>query len=113
MKMLSNNRRRPSPWAHILPSLPVTAAFLLGLGLAPDSRAQQSGFVAVPPDLPNLVGVGLGVAPDYEGSDDLTFGVLPAGQDILECVQTPEAGRSPLNIDIIPRFPESLIPWAP
>ncbi len=51
---------------------------MLALGL--EAHAQQSFIVAVPPDLPNLVSVGIGTAPDYEGSDDLTFGVLPAGQ---------------------------------
>ena len=60
--------------------LPVAAAVFLVLTLGLEARAQQSFIVAVPPDLPNLVGVGFGIAPDYEGSDDQTFGVLPAGQ---------------------------------
>ena len=60
--------------------LSVAASVFIVLALGLQAQAQQSFIVAVPPDLPNLVSVGLGVAPDYEGSDDLTFGVLPAGQ---------------------------------
>ena len=68
---------RSMPFAR---PLPVAALVFLVLGLGLEARAQQSFIVAVPPDLPNLVGVGFGIAPDYEGSDDQTFGVLPAGQ---------------------------------
>ena len=67
----------PAPFVR---SLLIAAAFLLVSGLGPGANAQQSGIVAVPPDLPNLIGIGFGIAPDYEGSDELTFGVLPAGQ---------------------------------
>ena len=35
-------------------------------------------MVPISLEVPNIVGVVVGVAPDYEGSDDYTFGVLPA-----------------------------------
>ena len=60
--------------------LSVAAAFFLVLALSLGAHAQQGGIVAVSPDIPDLIGIGFGIAPDYEGSDDVTFGVLPAGQ---------------------------------
>jgi outer membrane protein len=60
-------------------SFQIAAVFLLASSLGLGAHAQQ-GIIAVPPDLPNLIGVGFGIAPDYEGSDDFIFGVLPAGQ---------------------------------
>ncbi len=45
--------------APIARSLQVAAALLLVLGLGLGARAQQGGIVAVPPDLPNLAGLGL------------------------------------------------------
>ena len=60
--------------------LALAAVLITISGLGADAYAQQSVLVAVPPDLPNLAGVGTGIAPDYEGSDEFTFGVLPAGQ---------------------------------
>jgi len=38
----------------------------------------QHLVIPIPGEVPNVVGVAVGVAPDYEGSDDYTFGVLPA-----------------------------------
>ncbi len=66
-----------SPFAR---SLLIAAAFFVRSGLGLGAHAQQGGIVAVSPDIPDLIGVGFGIAPDYEGSDDVTFGVLPAGQ---------------------------------
>ncbi len=80
-KTASGGSRSASRWSRcFVRSLPVAATTLLVLGHGLEARAQQSFIVAVPPDLPNLVGVGFGTAPDYEGSDDQTYGVLPAGQ---------------------------------
>ncbi len=77
---LGDDRLASFRWIRFNRPLPVAAAVFLVLELGLEARAQQSFIVAVPPDLPNLVGVGFGTAPDYEGSDDQTFGVLPAGQ---------------------------------
>ncbi len=80
ISILGGDRPASGVWTHSSISLQVAAAFLSMLALGLEARAQQSFIVAVPPDLPNLVGAALGTAPDYEGSDDQTFGVLPAGQ---------------------------------
>ena len=40
--------------------------------------AAQDFVVPIAVEVPNLVGVAVGVVPDYEGSDDDTFGALPA-----------------------------------
>ena len=42
--------------------------------------AAQQSFVPQSSGLPNLVGLGIGILPDYVGSDDYTFGVGPVGR---------------------------------
>lgn len=40
--------------------------------------AQSSGLVPVDLEVPHVAGVAVGFLPDYEGSDDYTFGIAPA-----------------------------------
>jgi outer membrane protein len=50
---------------------------LNGPASAPVNAMEQ--FVSpIPGHIPNIASVAVGVVPDYEGSDDYTFGVLPA-----------------------------------
>jgi outer membrane protein len=46
------------------------------------AQAQDSGFVVE--NVPNIFGIGAGIAPDYQGSDDYTFGALPFGRYTFE-----------------------------
>ena len=39
--------------------------------------AQGVGLVPVDIEVPKIAGVGVGFLPDYEGSDDYTFGIAP------------------------------------
>ncbi len=81
MEPTLGDARAASHWGtRLVRSLPVAAVVLFVLWHGFEARAQQSFIVAVPHDRPNLAGLALGIAPDYEGSDDQTFGVLPAGQ---------------------------------
>ena len=66
--------------ARCIGAVSAMVVLLSGVWLGPDARAQQSIPIAIPADRPNIVGVGFGAAPDYEGSDDFTYGVLPAAQ---------------------------------
>lgn len=56
--------------------------------------AAQQSFSVESSGLPNLVGVGIGLVPDYEGSNDYTFGVAPVarygfwGERYVELVAT-------------------------
>ena len=76
VKTGSASPRRARPIRALSPLVALLSAIWLG----PEARAQQNIPIAIPADLPNVVGVGVGAAPDYEGSDDLTYGVLPAFQ---------------------------------
>jgi outer membrane protein len=58
------------------------AASLAGLVVGfsnPASAQQAGGLVLELPQIENYVSLGLGALPDYEGSDDYTFGIGPAG----------------------------------
>ena len=52
----------------------------LSVGLSQRAQAQQVGGVVFEfPEIRNYVAVGVGVVPDYMGSDDYTVGAAPAG----------------------------------
>ena len=59
-----------------------------------DRAAAQQAFATPSAGLPNLVGIGVGFVPDYEGSDDFTIGVGPTarfgfwGQRYVQLVAT-------------------------
>lgn len=56
----------------------VTAlAAAVSLGLLAQSVQAQDSFIPVPEDI-NVIGLGVGVAPDYEGSDDYQGAIGPA-----------------------------------
>lgn len=62
----------------------ILAAALIGAaiwaGFTQTARAQTSGgFVIDLPEVRNFVSLGVGVVPDYMGSDDYTAGIAPAG----------------------------------
>ncbi len=49
-------------------------------GLSQPARAQQAGGVVIDlPEVRNYVALGIGVIPDYMGSDDYTAGIAPTG----------------------------------
>ncbi len=60
---------------HVI--LPVAIAF--GLSASPTVAQTGSGLVIDVPGVRNYVSLGVGVVPDYIGSDDYTAGIAPAG----------------------------------
>ena len=56
--------------------LVITMLFIL-IGLHGYAGAAGQEFIPVPLEIPHAVGVGGGITPDYEGSDDYTFVVAP------------------------------------
>lgn len=57
----------------------VLLAFVIAFGSIDRAAAQQS-ISLESSGLPNLVGIGVGLVPDYEGSNDYTIGVGPTGR---------------------------------
>ena len=53
---------------------------LSALALPISAGAQQNLFVPDVASVPNFAGVGIAVLPDYEGSNDATFGIGPMGR---------------------------------
>jgi outer membrane protein len=60
----------------------VMLAFAVALCFGSVAQAQDSGFAVE--NAPNIFGVGVGIAPDYQGSDDYTFGAAPFGRYTFE-----------------------------
>ncbi len=58
-------------------SVALIAGFLT-INSARVSAQQAGGFVVDLPDVDNFFALGIGVLPDYEGSDDFTIGIGPA-----------------------------------
>jgi MipA family protein len=62
-------------------SLASPSLFLIFTLLLPFAATAQEGFLFVPDiSMPNMVGIGVGFVPDYEGSDDLTLAAGPLGR---------------------------------
>lgn len=60
----------------------VMLALAVALCVGSVAQAQDSGFVVE--NVPNIIGVGVGVAPDYQGSDDYTGMAAPFGRYTFE-----------------------------
>jgi len=62
-----------------------TAALVSILGIFSCSNALAAGVVDLNiENVPNVIGLGIGIVPDYRGSDDYTFGVAPFFRYTLE-----------------------------
>jgi hypothetical protein len=55
----------------------VRALLVVSVVLVATSAKAQEAVPIITPTMPNYVGVGLGVTPDYIGADDYFFGGLP------------------------------------
>lgn len=62
----------------------VRALLMAVVALAGTSASAQEAVPIITPTLPNYVGFGLGVTPDYIGADDYFFGGLPLARYQLE-----------------------------
>ncbi len=58
------------------------AVLLLGTYLNTSVKAQEMNIVI--DNMPRVIGVGIGIVPDYEGSDDYTWGAAPFAKFKLE-----------------------------